>query len=115
MRKHHSAALIVAMHGAIGLARVSSSAPQHAALHWTYEGKEGPDHWAEIDKAFSACQQGHRQSPIDIHAAMPADLPGIQFDYKPAPLHIINIGHTIQVNYAPGSFITVGGKRYQLT
>lgn len=27
------------------------------------------------------------------------------------PLHIVNNGHTIQINYAPGSFITVGEKR----
>jgi carbonic anhydrase len=31
-----------------------------------------------------------------------------------APLRIIDNGHSIQVNYAPGSFITVGGHRYEL-
>jgi len=36
------------------------------------------------------------------------------FDYKPSPLHIIDNGHTIMINYAPGSFILVGGKKYEL-
>jgi len=93
---------------------ITSLAQQHTAPHWTYGGKEGPEHWAELDQSFSACQQGHKQSPIDIRDAKPADLPAIQFDYKSTPLHIINNGHTIQVNYAPGSAITVGGKRYEL-
>jgi len=89
-------------------------AQEHAA-HWSYGGRTGPDHWSDLDKAFSTCQIGHHQSPIDIRAPKPADLPPIQFAYVRTPLHIVNNGHTIQVNYAPGSFITVGDKRYQLT
>jgi carbonic anhydrase len=100
-----------------GLALVAGAllAQEHAVQHWSYAGNTGPDHWSELDKANSACALGHQQSPIDIRGARPADLPAIQFAYQPTPLHIINNGHTIQVNYAPGSFITVGGKRYQLT
>ena len=80
------------------------------------EGGNGPDHWGALDKTFEAlpCRPAGGQSPIDIRSAKPADLPAIQFAYQPTPLHIINNGHTIQVNYAPGSFITVGDKRYQL-
>src|SRR5262245_5841664 len=91
------------------------AAQEHAGPHWTYGGKDGPDHWGELDKTFSTCQLGHHQSPIDIRNAKRADLPSIQFAYQPTPLHIVNNGHTIQVNYAPGSFITIGDKRYQLT
>jgi carbonic anhydrase len=29
-------------------------------------------------------------------------------------LNIVDNGHTIMINYSPGSFITVGGKRYEL-
>jgi len=104
--------------GAVSIAALvinAAVAQEHVGPHWTYEGKDGPDHWAELDKAFMTCQQGHRQSPIDIRAATPADLPPIQFAYRPTPLHIVNNGHTIQVNYAPGSFITVADKQYQLT
>ncbi len=90
-------------------------AQEHGAHHWSYAGSEGPSHWAELDKEFSTCQRGIHQSPIDIRASKAADLPAIQFAYQRTPLHIVNNGHTVQVNYAPGSFIGVGDKRYQLT
>jgi carbonic anhydrase len=51
---------------------------------------------------------GHHQSPIDIRHAEKADLPPIQFDYSTTLLRIVDNGHTVMVNYAPGSFITVG-------
>jgi|SRR5215831_17856781 len=99
---------------ALALVAAAPLAQEHAGPHWSYAGKDGPDHWSELDKSFSACQAGHHQSPIDIRAPKAADLPPIQFAYQPVPLHIVNNGHTIQVNYAPGSFITVGDKRYEL-
>jgi carbonic anhydrase len=42
------------------------------------------------------------------------DLPAIEFDYKDSPLHIIDNGHTVMINYAAGSSIRVGDKRYEL-
>jgi carbonic anhydrase len=104
--------------GVLAAFALTLSAPfaqEHAGPHWSYGGKGGPDHWGELDKTFSSCKLGHHQSPIDIRAAKSAELPPIQFAYQPTPLHIVNNGHTIQVNYTPGSFITVGDKRYQLT
>ena len=84
---------------------------------WTYEGEK---HWSDLDPAYSACNGGREQSPIDIQTAEKADLPAIRFEYISGPLkYLINNGHTIRVNYhdAPGSgnFLIVGGKRYQLT
>jgi len=82
--------------------------------HWSYGGHTGPAAWAALDHDFAACKLGHAQSPIDIRSATPADLPPIVFDYKPSPLRVIDNGHTVQVNYAPGSSISVGGVRYEL-
>jgi carbonic anhydrase len=84
--------------------------------HWSYKADHGPTHWGEMKEDFAACNIGHAQSPIDIHAkdARKAALPAIAFDYKPSPLRIIDNGHTVQVNYAPGSGITVDGKRHEL-
>jgi carbonic anhydrase len=81
---------------------------------WSYGGKTGPAHWGDLEPDFSLCKTGKQQSPIDLRNATEAKLPAIQFEYKSAPLKIINNGHTIQVNYAPGSFIEVGDKKYQL-
>jgi len=82
--------------------------------HWSYGKHGGPAEWSHVDQAFASCQLGKAQSPIDIRDAKAADLPAIKFDYKPAPLRVIDNGHTIQVNYPPGSSIEVGGRRYEL-
>jgi carbonic anhydrase len=84
--------------------------------HWSYKGSTGPTKWGALEKEYSVCGLGKTQSPIDIRddVATKADLPPINFDYKASTLKIIDNGHTIQVNYAPGSFITVGGKQYEL-
>ena len=89
-------------------------AQQHQSGHWGYTGAEGPSHWADLNPDFAVCGSGHRQSPIDIRDPRKADLPPIQVNYKPSPLHIIDNGHTVMINYAPGSFIQVGDKKYQL-
>jgi len=84
--------------------------------HWTYSGQTGPGHWAALQSEYSVCGVGKTQSPIDIRdgVAKKSALAEIAFDYKPSPLEIIDNGHTIQVNYAPGSYITVDGKRCEL-
>jgi len=82
--------------------------------HWSYEGAEGPRKWGQLDPAYATCASGHTQSPINIRHAKVAELPPLNFQYDPAPLNIINNGHTIQVNYAPGSTLTVGEKTYTL-
>ena len=87
-----------------------------AGHHWSYKGEGGPSHWGKMEKEFATCGIGKTQSPIDIKTsqAKAADLPEIAFDYKPSALKIIDNGHTVQVNYAPGSSITEGGVRYEL-
>jgi len=91
-----------------------SAAGAAEGAHWTYKGHGGPAEWGAIDTAFASCQLGKLQSPIDIRGAKPAKLPPIKFNYQPSALSIIDNGHTIQVNYAPGSFIVVGGVRWEL-
>jgi carbonic anhydrase len=100
-------------------AQPSGHPAQHPAAHpaghhWGYEGAEGPQKWGSLEKEFAACATGRHQSPIDIQDPEPADLPAIQFDYQPSPLKMIDNGHTIQVNFAPGSRITVGQDTYEL-
>jgi carbonic anhydrase len=85
-----------------------------SAHEWSYEGEEGPTHWGDLEPDFAACRLGKHQSPIDIRDAKPASLPPIKFDYKSSPLKIVNNGHSIQINYAPGSYMVVGEKRYEL-
>lgn len=95
---------------------VAVSSPAEEGVHWGYSGAMGPDKWGSLEHEYSSCALGHAQSPIDISdgSVHRETLPSIAFTYQPSPLRIIDNGHTIQVNYAPGSFIDVGGRRYQL-
>jgi carbonic anhydrase len=63
---------------------------------------------------FAACSRGQRQSPIDIRDGIRVELDPIRFDYQPGPFGVIDNGHTIQVNVAPGNAIEVSGRRYDL-
>jgi len=94
----------------------TSLASETAHPHWSYAGATGPSHWSELEADYQSCALGKNQSPIDIRdeAAHRAHLPDVEFNYLPSALRIIDNGHTVQVNYAPGSFITVGGERYDL-
>lgn len=82
--------------------------------HFAYKGKQGPEHWSELDPSFAICSDGKSQSPIDLTGAGRQDVTNIVFDYKPTKIHIINNGHSVQVNYDPGSYIEVDDKNYQL-
>lgn len=89
---------------------VSASDP----VHWGYDGDVGPEHWGALSPDFAACSAGKEQSPVDIPAAAPVNPPGLRIDYRPSELDIVNNGHSIQVNYEPGSTLEVGGAAYTL-
>lgn len=78
---------------------------------WGYSGDTGPKHWSEVSPT---CKVGHAQSPINITHAELRDLPNLEFSYHPAALKVIDNGHTVQVNYVPGSTLKVGDKTYEL-
>ncbi len=82
--------------------------------HWSYEGDGGPANWGKLDPANAACAAGRTQSPIDIKGAQTSTLPALKFNYNSAPLNVIDNGHTIQVNYAAGSTLSVGSRTYTL-
>jgi len=104
---------IAALVGVLSLS-CQSHAPHAGKPHWSYEGATGPDHWGELAPSCILCKTGKAQSPIDIANTTPATLVPIEVNYKPVPLSIVNNGHTIQVDYAPGSSMKIGGEEYQL-
>lgn len=87
---------------------------ENKPAHWSYDGATGPQNWGKLEQDFSTCKLGHNQSPIDIRKTSKAQLPPLEFAYSPSPLKILDNGHTIQVNYAAGSSVTIEGKRYDL-
>jgi carbonic anhydrase len=106
--------LIVRLSVAVALVVGQAVADEHGAGSWSYAGATGPSSWGKVSPEYATCGVGKRQSPIDIESAQAARLPAIQFNYTPSPLMIVDNGHTIQVNYAPGSFIIINSQRYEL-
>ena len=110
--------------GARGLALVVGAALSFAAIcchgaegaKWSYGGATGPARWGSLEKGYAQCKLGQLQAPIDIPdaKARKGDLAPLLFNYKPTPLRIVDNGHSIQVNYSPGSFVSVAGKMYEL-
>lgn len=89
-------------------------AAAHAAPHWSYDGAAGPNHWAELEAKFSMCSAGKNQSPVNLTNFVKAQLSPIKFDYKAGGHQVLDNGHTIQVNYVPGSTITLDGHVFEL-
>ncbi|WP_348944916.1 carbonic anhydrase family protein [Chitinibacter sp. FCG-7] len=89
-------------------------AAPHDPSHWGYEGSTGAEHWGNMKPEFALCKSGTQQSPINISEVYSQSLDKLQFDYQPSKLNIQNNGHTIQLNYDPGSFLMVGQDKYQL-
>ena len=90
-------------------------APKAAApATWSYSGAGAPEHWADLSPDNKLCAAGTRQSPIDIRDGIKVELEKIQFDYPPSGFSVIDNGHTIQVNLAPGGSLTVMGRRFEL-
>jgi carbonic anhydrase len=97
-----------------------SEAPEEAVVEeqqvseWGYEGAGGPENWGTLNPEFASCEAGTSQSPIDLVGANETELPDPQFNYTSEPQELVNLGHTLQVNYEPGSSMTVGDTRYEL-
>lgn len=97
-----------------GRGKAEAKAEARHAPHWGYTGDVGPDRWAELSPENKLCAIGTRQSPIDIREGLPVELEPIAFDYRASSFSVLDNGHTIQVNVAPGSGLTVMGRRYEL-
>lgn len=103
--KNHLAKLVFLTPFTIALASDHGSS-------WTYEGATGPEHWAELTE-HNECS-GHSQSPIDIdHLTNAAHAP-LHLHYDAEGTEVLNNGHTIQVNYKPGSSVEIDGHVYEL-
>ena len=109
-----AAVVLAAMVVAAPAAAQSPSAPPAAPAHFSYEGEDGPAHWAELDPSYATCADGSAQSPIDITNPTPADLVDPVFAYTTGEVNVVNNGHSVQANAAPGSSVTVDGVEYPL-
>lgn len=88
--------------------------PSALAQHWSYEGEAAPANWSKLDPKFVMCGIGKNQSPIDLANFTEANLKPLKLNYKAAASDVLNNGHTVQVNYAPGSTLVVDGREFEL-
>jgi len=100
-----------------------SSSSSARPVHWTYEGKEGPENWGKLSPVYAACGNGQAQSPINLIATQESNAIPLIFDYKRSGLKIahhenvmdiIDNGHTIQVTVDVGSTLTTRRDIYDL-
>lgn len=81
---------------------------------WGYSGENGPEHWDKLNPDYKLCGSGKNQSPVNLTDLIEADLAPIQFIYTTEATEILNNGHTVQANFAPGSTLRVNGREFEL-
>jgi carbonic anhydrase len=86
--------------------------------HWGYQDSDttvGPGNWGSLS-GDELCSTGSHQTPIDIPAVAPVikNAPTLEFNYAASPIQLLNNGHTVQMNYAPGSTLVIGKKSFKL-
>ena len=79
--------------------------------HWAYDEAAK---WGELAPEFTTCGIGAEQSPVDLADPVPSALHDVTLAWQPAGGAVVNNGHTIQVNTAPGNSAEIGGIRYEL-
>ncbi|HDZ8965923.1 TPA: carbonic anhydrase [Aeromonas dhakensis] len=84
-----------------------------AAPHWEYSGEAGPAKWASLTPEFGQCA-GRNQSPVNLSGLVNAELAPLQFHYLAGGHSVTNNGHTVQVDYAPGSTLELDGMHFTL-
>jgi len=98
---------------AIGLLLTGSSLAADN-VHWGYTGHEGPENWGGLSPDYAICASGMNQSPVNLTGMVEGDLPQLKVNYQIGGDEVVNNGHTIKVNYASGSKITVEDETFEL-
>jgi carbonic anhydrase len=98
----------------LALCPICATAGFAADAHWSYEGAGGPANWGHLDAASKVCAVGSQQSPVNVTAAVKAQLPPLGFAWRNAADTLVNNGHTIQANFVDGNMLTVGKQPYKL-
>lgn len=83
-------------------------------VHWEYSGDKGPAHWGELAEEFALCGSGTAQTPIDIEPTTREALPNPEVRYQQGTATLVNNGHTVQANAAPGNQLVIDGVTYAL-
>ena len=84
-----------------------------ATPDWSYGSDTGPQHWSALSPDYQLCGTGQHQSPIDVDALSSKSV-NWRPHYWPSPLVLVNTGHTIRADCAPGSTLSLDGEAFEL-
>ena len=93
---------------------VASAAAQ---TEFQYFGTNGPAFWSQLDPDWTACSQGHEQSPVDfgkIFSLTELRRRPVPVDYERSEGQIFNNGHTIEIETEGHNVLSLGGVEYEL-
>lgn len=91
----------------------SVGATEHSQ-HWGYEGQESPEHWGKLSPDFALCETGKNQSPVNIQGALKTNHSKPVLVFGLGKQHIINNGHTIQINVSEGNTLRLDDNTFTL-
>jgi len=83
-------------------------------IHWGYTGHTTPDKWGNLSEKYRECGTGLNQSPVNIVHSIHANLPALAPSYTSDSNYIVDNGHTVQVNMAPGSTVNIDNIQFEL-
>lgn len=83
-------------------------------MDWGYAGSAGPENWASLSAEYAPCGEGLRQSPVNITGYEHAAGPALSFSYDGAVSGGSLVRGSVAVEFAPGSGLTYGRRRYEL-
>lgn len=88
---------------------------QAANRLWSYEGENGPEYWSELQKDYSVCKSGRRQSPIDLSEAQAAAMADIKILWRPGKVVMENDTRILKASLEGDNGIITEKRPYALT
>jgi len=88
-----------------------------AETEFAYFGSAGPAFWGQLDPAWTACGQGHEQSPVDFgknFSLTELHRKPVPVSYESSTGQIFNNGHTIEIETEGHNVLSLGGVDYEL-
>lgn len=84
------------------------------AVHWGYQAKEGPEYWGELSPAYSLCQSGHNQSPIDISQVISTTPKKLKIFQRFPINEFFNNHGVLEASFKRGNMVVLDKVMYQM-